>query len=333
MKTVLVTGGSGFVGSRVIPALLARGFRVHNIDVQPSKEHAALSQVGDICSAADCASAMRGVDAMIHLAALYRDDVRPRERYYEVNVNGTQRLIEAAVAHDVRQIVFASSFSVYGLDAGERLEDGALSPVNDYGHSKLQAEQLLRQWAAAAPGRSLRMVRPSVIFGEGNRGNVYTLIEQIASGRFAMIGAGRNQKSMAYVENVAQFMVFLLADAEPGVKVYNYADKPDLTVNDIVGRICGALDIRVRRLPLSPRAALLAGATVDVIARVTGRSFTITLERIKKFLADTTLPTQRVEASGFSAPVPWQDALVRTVVHEFGTRRPDGHDPKDARVY
>ena len=113
------------------PALLAEITAFIGQEAMHSKEHAALSQVGDICSAADCASAMRGVDAVIHLAALYRDDVRPRERYYQVNVNGTQRLIEAAVAHDLELAVQLAAFgdaTACGRDGcGEqgRLEESA----------------------------------------------------------------------------------------------------------------------------------------------------------------------------------------------------------------
>lgn len=315
---VLVTGGSGFVGSRVIPALIAAGHGVRNIDIAPSKLHGEFTEIGDICSRAACDAAVKGVDAIIHLAALYRDDVRPRERYYEVNVEGTQRLIEAATEHGIKHIIFASSFSVYGLDAAERLEDGGVDPVNDYGRSKLQAERLLTSWAHGDASRVLRIVRPCVIFGEGNRGNVYNLVAQIASGRFAMIGAGRNKKSMAYVDNIAQFLVYLLERVSPGVTVLNYADKPDLCVADIVQTIADALDRRVLRLPLPRAVAHLVGALADACSSLSGRQLPITAERVAKFLADTSLPTEKLEATGFVRPVEWRQALVRTVKYEFG---------------
>src|SRR5690349_3414134 len=117
---ILVTGGSGFVGGRLVARLSELGHDVLNLDLVPSKIFPNLTRTGDICSAADCNAATAGVDVIFHLAALYRDDVRPRERYYEVNVEGTRQLIKAADRNAVRHIVFTSSFSVYGLgDAGK----------------------------------------------------------------------------------------------------------------------------------------------------------------------------------------------------------------------
>ena len=78
--------------------------------------------------------------------------------------------------------------------------------------------------------RSLVIVRPTVVFGEGNRGNVYNLLRQIASRRFLMFGDGRNKKSMAYVENVAAFIEYSLS-FKKGVHIYNYIDKPDFDMN------------------------------------------------------------------------------------------------------
>ena len=79
-----------------------------------------------------------------------------------------------------------------------------------------------------------------MIFGEGNRGNVYNLFTQIAGKRFLMFGKGKNRKSMAYVENVAAFIEYSL-DFKPGIHIYNYVDKPDLDMNSLVSTVRGVL--------------------------------------------------------------------------------------------
>ncbi len=84
------------------------------------------------------------------------------------------------------------------------------------------------------------IVRPTVVFGEQNRGNVYNLLRQIASGKFMMIGDGTNRKSMAYVENVAAFLEYSLG-FENGVHIYNYIDKPDFDMNTLVSKVNKAL--------------------------------------------------------------------------------------------
>lgn len=314
---ILVTGGSGFVGGRLLKRLHANGAVACNLDLRPSSQYSAITTVGDIRAYESCLALSHGVDAICHLAALYRDDVRPRELYYQVNVDGTRNIARAAAENGVRHIVFASSFSVYGLDDAGKTEDGALSPVNDYGRSKQAAEEVLREWQAAAPGRSLQIVRPSVIFGEGNRGNVWTLVNQIATGRFALIGRGTNRKSMAYVGNIVEYLVSLLEQANGQVGLYNYADKPDLSVKEIVEIAAATLGQPIRRIPMPGRAALLLGYAGDVWGVLTGRVPLLNSERIRKFLADTSLPTTRVDESGFVRPYELKQAFVKTIRAEF----------------
>lgn len=314
---ILVTGGSGFVGGRLVSRLQEAGHDVSVLDVKPSTLGEGRGFVGDIRDLEQCRRAMRGVDVVYHLAALYRDDVRPRELYQQVNVDGTRNIVAAASELGIQRIIFTSSFSVYGLDDAGKSEEGALTPVNEYGRTKMEGERILFDWQRGAPGRVVSMIRPSVIFGEGNRGNVWTLVNQIHRGRFVMIGAGANRKSMAYVGNVVEFLLFLLENDTGPATVFNYADKPDLEVHRIVDVAAGALGRKVRRVPLPAAAAMGLGYLGDFIGAVTGRIPTLNSERIRKFLADTSLPTDRVLATGFKAPYDLQKAFVTTIRHEF----------------
>lgn len=83
----------------------------------------------------------------------------------------------------------------------------------------------------------MTIIRPTVIFGERNRGNVYNLLKQIAGGKFAMVGPGTNYKSMAYVGNIVEFIKFKLKNVTAGYEVYNYVDKPDLNMNQLVAEV------------------------------------------------------------------------------------------------
>jgi nucleoside-diphosphate-sugar epimerase len=319
-QKVLVTGGSGFLGSHVVEALLRDGHEVRILDRVVNPAYPELCLVGDICDLDTCRRAMAGMDVLMHLAALYRDDVRPKTLYYKVNVDGTGTLLQAAAETGVRRVVFASSFSVYGLDNVAGGEDSELAPVNDYGHSKLAAEKLMREWVVADASRSVAMVRPSVIFGPGNRGNVYVLLQQIASKWFVLLGSGSNPKSMSFVGNVAAFFVWLLEPRGPAMDIYNYADKPDMTVREIVGLAARTLNTRVRRVPM-PRAAILGlGRLGNLVEHVIRRPFTLNLERIRKFIADTSLPVERLSKSGFKPPHDFRQKFVETARFEFGDR-------------
>jgi nucleoside-diphosphate-sugar epimerase len=178
---------------------------------------------------------------------------------------------------------------------------------------------LFSDWANKSDSRSVIIVRPTVIFGEGNRGNFYNLLNQIVAGRFVMIGNGKNKKSVAYVSNISQFLAQLLNKKhESGCHIYNYADKPDLTMEDLINIVFTAIGKErkgIVRLPYL--VGLLGGYVFDVFAWITGKSFSISSIRIKKFCADTVIDAEKVKQIGFNAPYPLADAINKTIKFEF----------------
>lgn len=262
------------------------------------------------------AAAMSSDGTIINLSAEHRDDVQPRSLYDEVNVQGARNICQVATEKNIKQIIFTSSVAVYGFAPPDTGEDGELNPFNDYGRTKAEAEVVYREWQAEDPDRSLVIIRPTVIFGEQNRGNVYNLLRQIQSGRFVMIGNGQNLKSMAYVENVAAFLKASLSFGA-GVHTYNYIDKPDFDMNTLVSVVREKLGrgngVGVR-LPYA--LGMSVGYVFDLLAKLTGKSFPISSIRVKKFCA-TTQFSSSVSESGFVAPVSLKDGLRRTIQHEF----------------
>ncbi|MBW2647975.1 MAG: NAD-dependent epimerase/dehydratase family protein, partial [Deltaproteobacteria bacterium] len=103
-----------------------------------------------------------------------------------------KNLVYAAEKNNVKRIIFTSSVAIYGLNGGKPNEDSPIKPFNDYSESKYQSEKVFNDWTARDASRCLVIVRPVVIFGENNRGNVYELLSQIASGTFVMVGNGKN---------------------------------------------------------------------------------------------------------------------------------------------
>lgn len=314
--TVAVIGGSGFIGTRLCSRLLNR-HRVVIIDKRRSVDYEELWRRADVRDADALRENIPQGALLVNLAAEHRDDVSPRSLYEEVNVEGARNCCVVAREKGVRTIVFTSTVAVYGFAPIGTDESGKIAPFNDYGRTKYQAEQILRSWQAEDPEfRSLVIVRPTVVFGERNRGNVYNLFSQIASGRFVMVGKGTNRKSMAYVENIAAFLEQCL-QMSPGVHLYNYVDKPDFTMNDLVDLVHRTLGKPRRATFRVPRSlALLAGHVLDTVARLSGRRFDISAIRVQKFTSDTVFNTS-ITASKFKPPVPLHDAIVRTIHFEF----------------
>ena len=313
-----VIGGSGFIGTALVRALRAGGHAVRIIDKAKSAALPDLCIEADVRDREGLAAACDGCDVLYNLAAEHRDDVKPRSLYHAVNVTGAEHTCAAAEQHGIERILFTSTVAVYGLTDEEVDEGAPLRPFNDYGRTKLAAERVFEAWAAAAPRRSLTIVRPTVVFGPDNRGNVYTLLEQIARGRNFVIGSGDNRKSMAYVENVADFLVYALRFG-PGVQLYNYIDKPDLDMNELVAvarSTLGKAGARPWRIPYGLGVGL--GRTCDLVTRLTGVRFPISDVRVRKYGATTQFGASRVAESGFVPRHDLRDSLIATIWHEFG---------------
>jgi GlcNAc-P-P-Und epimerase len=315
-----LVGGAGFIG-RALANCAAPQASLRVVDIAaPAASQTAPFVIADICDVSGLKAALQGCTGIIHLAAVHRDDVHPITRYWDVNVLGTENVCAAATLLGIRRIIFVSSVATYGLRHGTADEDTRLAPANAYGESKRQAEEVVRAWQEADPARrELVIVRPTVVFGPGNRGNVYTLMSQIAAGRFVMVGDGENRKSMAYVENVAAFLAHLAAmPITPGARLYNYCDQPTLTMNELLSLVYRTLGGRRAgwRLPLP--AGLAIAALFDVAAWLTGRTFSISRVRVRKFAATTAFTSSRMGETGFVAPFPLREALIRTITAEFG---------------
>ena len=317
MTKICIIGGSGFIGTAIANRLKDRGEAFTLVDIRDSQTHGEHVVTADITHKDSLPEAVQG-DSIIHLAAVHRDDVRPLSRYDDVNITGTENVCAAAVANGIERIVFASSVAVYGFAEPGTDETGAIAPFNDYGRTKMGAEEVLLKWQAADPTRrSLTVIRPTVVFGPGNRGNVYNLFNQIASGRFVMIGPGENQKSMAYVGNIADFFLHFIT-APPGVRAYNYVDGPDLSMNRLVTLVRGDLLAKTGvglRLPTTVGYAI--GAVAEVVSRLTGRRLPISRVRAKKFVSTTSFATRFSDEHQFQPKMKLEDAIHETLDAEF----------------
>ena len=282
---IAVIGGSGFIGTVLTRELLAAGHDVKILDISPSKDHPDIYEYADITSPETLSGKLKDIDAIYLLAAAHRDDIFPRSIYYDVNVEGTKNIIAEAEKNNIKTIIFTSTVAVYGLDAGESKEKDTPAPFNDYGESKLQAENALKDWAEKT-GARLVITRLVATFGPGNRGNVFTLIDQISKGRFLMIGSGKNAKSVAYVGNVARFLEHALKFS-PTIHLYNYADKPDMTMLNMVKTIRGKFGMSGPGFKVPYIIGITGGVFLDFLSKITGKSFPISAIRVRKFCSNT----------------------------------------------
>jgi nucleoside-diphosphate-sugar epimerase len=324
MNTITIVGGSGFIGSRLSLRLSRKaGVQFLILDKVKGDAFAEHTKVADVRILEQLRNEITDNSVIVNLAAEHRDDVRPLSLYQDVNVGGAKNLCTVAREKNVKTIIFTSTVAVYGFAPIGTDELGKIAPFNDYGRTKFEAEQVFTAWQAEAPTmRTLVIIRPTVIFGEQNRGNVFNLLQQIASGRFVMVGNGENRKSIAYVENIAAFIEYCIS-FKPGVHIYNYIDKPDFTMNSLVAnvnRIVGRKERITFRLPYY--FGYFIGKCFDLIGAITDRRFAISSIRVKKFCANSVYNTA-IDKTGFVPPVQLEQALAQTVRHEFVEKHKD----------
>jgi GlcNAc-P-P-Und epimerase len=313
---VAVIGGAGFIGSYFVKTI-SDEHTVYIIDkVKPASFSEKITSIqADVRDLATLQNVFpEGVDLVVLLAAEHRDDVHPVSLYYDVNVEGTRNVLKVMAAKNVNKIIFTSSVSVYGLNKDNPDETSPTDPFNHYGKSKLKAEEILRKWfESSSSERTLIILRPTVVFGPGNKGNVYNLLTQISSGKFIMIGQGKNKKSMAYVGNIAEFLKYCVNSHMPGFHLYNYVDKPDLSTKELVLQAENTLGKKI--LPLKiPYFVGYAGAKVlDVASKVLNKKFSISAVRVKKFCATTQFNSINLNSTNFKPPYDLEEALEITI--------------------
>ena len=282
MKTAII-GGSGFIGTVLSGKLKKSNIEFTIFDKEISRTYPDDTVKINILDREKLIKLLAGYDLIINLAAEHKDNVTPFELYQQVNVDGASNVCAAAEANGIKKIIFTSSVAVYGNSVGETDESGDFNYFNEYGRTKYEAEKVYNSWLERSEGCSLQVIRPSVVFGKGNRGNVYNLLRQIASGRFLMVGNGNNIKSMAYVENAASFIEYLISFDKRYI-VCNYVDKPDFDMNTLVDTVYSSLGKKYSGIHF-PMWLGIAGASVfDLLSKITGKKFPISVIRIKKIL-------------------------------------------------
>tara|TARA_B100001939_G_C16852844_1_gene578263 strand:- start:79 stop:1038 length:960 start_codon:yes stop_codon:yes gene_type:complete len=311
----LIIGGSGFVGSFLIESLEKK--ETKNYDKNQSLYFKNLTTIGNILDINKLRKVMVGVESVVLLAAEHRDDVSPTKLYYDVNVTGTKNVLDLMDEIGIKKLIFTSTVAVYGLNKLNPNEKSLPDPFNHYGKSKIQAEKLIHSWYNNDPeNKSVTIIRPTVIFGERNRGNMYNLMKKIHDNSFVMIGNGKNKKSVAYIRNVVAFIVNRLNNEEKGLNIYNYVDKPDMKMNELILILKKEIKSKNINIKIPYFLALFIGLVFDGFSFLLKKNFTVSYIRIKKFCASTQYDAKKANDI-FKPPFSIQQGLVKTIDYEF----------------
>ena len=275
--SILVTGGNGFVGRHVVSTLRERGDRVRvlalpheDTDALPGRGISVFR--GDIRRPETLVAPMRGVDSVLHLAAMM-DVWRPFEDYHAVNVEGTENVCRAALAAGVRRLVHMSSSSVYGMALGRPADERfPLRPFNDaYPQTKAAGDAAVRRMLAAA-GLPAVIGRPDQILGPGDHLHFGRMADRLRAGWGFIVGKGDNALPLVYVGDVVQGLLLALDDDRAAGETYNIANDRPLTQAQLLRAIAREVAASPPRLHLPYRALYAAGYLAERLATVAASS-------------------------------------------------------------
>lgn len=292
MRTVLVTGATGFVGRAVCEKLMEdsvtlRGaVRAAGIPENLPAGVPAVS-IGTIASDTDWSEALAGVDTVIHLAArvhvMNEISVDPLAAFRRVNVEGTERLARMAAAQGVRRFVFVSSVKVQGEEtAVPYTEDDEPAPLDPYAVSKREAEDALIQ-VATETGLEIAILRAPLVYGPGVKANFLRLFGLVGRGLPLPFGSIRNRRSMVYVGNLVDAIVICGTHSKAAGCTFLVSDGDDVSTPQLIRRIGTALGRPARLIPFPPGLMAFVGKLLgraNAVGRLQG-SLTVDSSKIR----------------------------------------------------
>jgi nucleoside-diphosphate-sugar epimerase len=309
---ILVTGGTGFIGTHLLEKLAAKGESVRAL-VRRTRTPRALpagveTAYGDLASGAGLAEALRGSDAVIHLAGVTK--ALRREDYYTGNVRATRQLAQAMAGRGIR-LVHVSSLAAMGPATGGAplAEDAEAHPLTHYGKSKLDAERVVRDLAPDAV-----IVRPPVVYGPRDT-DVFQLLKSISKGRVLEIAGGERWFSAIYVKDLVEGLLAALTAPRAAGRTYFLAHPRPVSWRQL-GAAAARIMARTPRVVTVPFAVAYAvGACGELWGRLSGKPGIVSREKIAeaRCMAWTCDTRRAAQELGFVAPTSLDAGLAATL--------------------
>lgn len=315
MKSAIIFGGTGFIGIFFARHLLDTQDiqRVYLVDIERIEVKQSIfrqkliaddSRIifiqGDVRQKISNFATDGEIVLIANFAAIHREPGHKDCEYFETNLLGAENVCIFAEKIGCRNIIFTSSISPYGVSESIKNESTLPIPVTSYGSSKLAAEKIHQIWQAKDKNnRHLVIVRPGVVFGPGEGGNVSRLIKAVIGGYFFFIGNQSTRKAGVYVKELCNAMLWVLQEQKKNgevVSLFNMSMNPGPSIGDYVQSVCKTQRIK-RFIPIVPYRALIAAAyVIDAVATPLGFRHPFSPVRIRKLVrSNDVLPTYLVD--------------------------------------
>ena len=313
MKSCIIFGGSGFIGTFFAQYLIEEHnfSKVYLYDLEDITEknssfrRSVIDRYSQIIivhgNVKDPIKWMpsKPIDLIANFAAVHREPGHKDYEYYECNIQGAENVCNWAAKLNCSKIIFTSSIAPYGPSEDIRDEQSIPVPTSAYGGSKLAAEKIHQIWQAKEEQRQLVIVRPGVVFGPGEGGNVSRLIKAVRKRYFFYMANRDTRKAGIYVKELCRAMMWVLNSKKAksdGITLFNMSMNPGPSIEEYVNSIARIAKIKVW-IPNAPSSLLFIIAyLIDFIAKPLGIEHPFSPVRIRKLIrSNNVLPTYLVE--------------------------------------
>ena len=307
-KVVFVTGGGGRVGRALSRALVRKGYVVralsHDKDFMHTMPAGVIPYVGDLSERDKLNEALRGVDAVFHTAGIVSQYKYDLKTLMNVNVKGTENVLDACRHNGVEHIIFTSTVDVYGKSRGEPLkEEAELKPTDKYGYSKMLAEQEIIEYGDKIDFTIMRM---ATIYGPGFNDSYFKLFKAIKDGKAYLIGDGKNHLAIVHIEDVVAGLILAMENNKGPKSVYNLSDGVKYTQEGLFNMTADMLKVERPKRHISP-------IVVNLVAKNRG----LDSDELRFLMSNRIIDISRIKKElGFMPSMNINDAGIE-MVREF----------------
>lgn len=316
---VLLTGGTGFTGKALVRRLLGEGHQVTALDykeglkTQELRDWGAKVVIGSVADKDVVADCVEGVDIVQHLAAAFRELNVPESHYDEINIGGTENMLEAARKAGVKRFVYCSTCGVHGnIDNPPGGEDAPIQPADYYQRTKYMAEPIVRDYNDNR-GLPCVILRPAAIYGPGDPERFFMIFKRVASGKFPMFGNGKTLYHPVYIDNLVDAHMLAMEPGRGDGEAYLIADDEYVEIEDLVRRVGVALgiDVKMPRYPIWP--LVWAGHVCEKVCKPFGITPPIFPRRVDWYRQNRAFRIDKAKQDlGYSPKIGLDEGLKRT---------------------
>lgn len=309
----IIFGGSGFIGTHLIHLLkdevVKSGDKIYDLDIVMPGEEGVVSGIVeknegveyvrlDVRKPIEFTFNPSEDDIIFNLAAVHRTPGHEDIEYFETNIRGAENVTAFAEKYNINKILFTSSIAPYGAAEELKEETTLPTPNTPYGISKLVAEKIHEKWQNGDKvKRELTIVRPGIVYGKGEHGNMTRLYSGIKKRYFFYTGRKDTIKACIYVKELVRFFKYRMIDNQYiGIDIFNCTYEPAYTIEQICETIMSATNMK-RHIFLVPGGLLMFAA--KIIGPIGGKKIGIHPARVKKLMVSTNICGKKLAESGY----------------------------------